>query len=431
MLIKGAKAVESWRSIGRPPKTRVVYSKCLDCAETKTVSVISMYCNVGHPNIMSTSASCAPHCPSTHFLSVVCQQSGHAPSATSPCCCSTDWCCSTVAMLASMMSLLSSQQRRLLSGHKHISFSRDQSGEQHTYIPTWQQQQKLGLVTEPVGWAWSEAAMHDRCCLNFHDSGRMKSHATVTSATEHSGRRRRRRTERTPTQQEEPQQLDERTLKQASSRTDRDHHKSQAREQFLQHTAKLGVIPASELEGRPKQQRVTELPWTLPSPQQGTSTRPSRSSSADSSAVDALSESTLSTNSDDAESSSSIGRAGSSASSTSSRQRRSSSRASEDSSGSEPGISWQLSEEQQAVAAAISRIGRFMDFRERCASEVVTKLTEVGYDRQFAYKVLEHMQQTVRSHPPAAIACVRGCTACMYMAQRSSANCVASGGFLC
>lgn len=264
----------------------------------------------------------------------------------------------------------------------------------------------------------------------FLDSGRLKSQATVSSATEHTGRRRRRPTERTPTQQQEPQQLDEQTLKQASSRSDRDHHKAQAREQFLQQTAKLGIMPASELEGRPQQQRVTELPWSLSSPQQGTTTSPSRSSSADSSSVDALSDSTLSTNSDGAESSSSTSRAGSSGSSTSSRQRRSSSRASEDSSSSdEHGISWQLSEEQQAVAAAISRISRFMDFRERCASEVVTKLTEVGYDRQFADKVLEHMQQTVRPHLLAAIACVRGCTACMYMAFISKLCCI--WRFLC
>jgi hypothetical protein len=55
----------------------------------------------------------------------------------------------------------------------------------------------------------------------------------------------------------------------------------------------------------------------------------------------------------------------------------------------------QLTEEEEALIAATNSIARFMDFRERCASEVVTKLTELGYDRQFAYKVVKRMQETV------------------------------------
>lgn len=233
--------------------------------------------------------------------------------------------------------------------------------------------------------------LHGFCC----DPGRVRAHAT---ASEQSGRRRRRPTERAKTQQQDPQQqqLDERTVKQASLTTDRDRHK--AREQFLQRTTKLGLMPASELEGRPLQRVSEPLPWTLspPQPGNGTPTPSGRSSSADSSAVDALSDSTLSSsstpisvyagsNSD----SSSTGRPDSRASTSSSQLHVSSS------SGSEHRINLQLSDEDQAVMTAISRISRFLDFRERCASEVVTKLTEVGYDKQFAYKVLERLQEMV------------------------------------
>lgn len=54
-----------------------------------------------------------------------------------------------------------------------------------------------------------------------------------------------------------------------------------------------------------------------------------------------------------------------------------------------------ISEEDDAVFAAIHRISRFMDFRERCASEVLSKLGEVGYDPQFAHTVLKRMQEAV------------------------------------
>jgi SOS response regulatory protein OraA/RecX len=45
--------------------------------------------------------------------------------------------------------------------------------------------------------------------------------------------------------------------------------------------------------------------------------------------------------------------------------------------------------------AAVGRLGRFLDFRERCASEVLTKLTALGYERQLAQRVLQELQQAV------------------------------------
>jgi hypothetical protein len=60
-----------------------------------------------------------------------------------------------------------------------------------------------------------------------------------------------------------------------------------------------------------------------------------------------------------------------------------------------PGSILQFTEQEEAVIAAANRISRFMDFRERCASEVLTKLASLGYDKQLAAKVLQHMQGAV------------------------------------
>ncbi|KAF8064637.1 ccdc77 [Scenedesmus sp. PABB004] len=48
--------------------------------------------------------------------------------------------------------------------------------------------------------------------------------------------------------------------------------------------------------------------------------------------------------------------------------------------------------EQAAVAAAAARLSRFLDFRERAASEVSAKLAALGYDRQLAARVLASLQ---------------------------------------
>lgn len=49
------------------------------------------------------------------------------------------------------------------------------------------------------------------------------------------------------------------------------------------------------------------------------------------------------------------------------------------------------------VQAAISRITRFLDFRERCASEVLTKLYSLGYSRDLSREVLFALQKAVSS----------------------------------
>jgi hypothetical protein len=73
----------------------------------------------------------------------------------------------------------------------------------------------------------------------------------------------------------------------------------------------------------------------------------------------------------------------------------SSSDGSSDGSSSQQHSIFQPTADDDAVIAASNRISRFMDFRERCASEVVGKLVELGYEKQLAYKVLERMQDTV------------------------------------
>lgn len=60
-----------------------------------------------------------------------------------------------------------------------------------------------------------------------------------------------------------------------------------------------------------------------------------------------------------------------------------------------PGSILQFTEQDEAVIGAANRISRFMDFRERCASEVLTKLASLGYDKQLAAKVLLHLQEAV------------------------------------
>jgi hypothetical protein len=69
-----------------------------------------------------------------------------------------------------------------------------------------------------------------------------------------------------------------------------------------------------------------------------------------------------------------------------------------------------------AVVAAIARLGRFLDFRERCASEVLAKLAALGYDKQLAQRALQDLQDAVSTactvHPGISDLCVatdRGC----------------------
>jgi hypothetical protein len=54
-----------------------------------------------------------------------------------------------------------------------------------------------------------------------------------------------------------------------------------------------------------------------------------------------------------------------------------------------------LNSRDDAVVAAIARLGRFLDFRERCASEVLSKLGALGYDRQLAQRALQELQDAV------------------------------------
>lgn len=52
----------------------------------------------------------------------------------------------------------------------------------------------------------------------------------------------------------------------------------------------------------------------------------------------------------------------------------------------------------EAVARAIARLGRFLDFRERAASEISDKLKSLGYsDAGLRHSVLEKLQQIVRN----------------------------------
>lgn len=55
------------------------------------------------------------------------------------------------------------------------------------------------------------------------------------------------------------------------------------------------------------------------------------------------------------------------------------------------------------VIAAIGRITRFLDFRERCASEVLTKLQTLGYSKDLASQVLTALQQSVSHSSVAAM----------------------------
>ncbi|KAF6256025.1 RecX family-domain-containing protein [Scenedesmus sp. NREL 46B-D3] len=58
------------------------------------------------------------------------------------------------------------------------------------------------------------------------------------------------------------------------------------------------------------------------------------------------------------------------------------------------GISF--SSRDDAVVSAIARLGCFLDFRERCGSEVLTKLAALGYDGQLARRVLQGLQSDAR-----------------------------------
>lgn len=263
-------------------------------------------------------------------------------------------CNSSNTMLAGMMWSLASQQRRLITGHKHISFSRD-----------------TGAAASLL--------------------------RTQATTTEHSSRRRRRPTEADQQLQQQPvsqtkgreaaakQQLERSPKQDAGSRAEQQH--KQARDQITQQSASsLGLVRAADVAGRSRKQQPSssQLPWSPTSPQQQPTSPHSPLSSTDDSA---------STVSDSTVSSSSYAASSSRRSSSSSSSSNSSS---EDSSVlASPLGSLQLSDEEYAIIAATNRISRFMDFRERCASEVVNKLTDLGYDKQFAYQVLQRMQETV------------------------------------
>uniref|UniRef100_A0A383VNC9 Regulatory protein RecX n=1 Tax=Tetradesmus obliquus TaxID=3088 RepID=A0A383VNC9_TETOB len=63
---------------------------------------------------------------------------------------------------------------------------------------------------------------------------------------------------------------------------------------------------------------------------------------------------------------------------------------------SNSGSDWEadsISSVDDDVFAAVARLGRFLDFRERCATEVLNKLAALGYDRQLAQRVLVALQR--------------------------------------
>jgi hypothetical protein len=75
-----------------------------------------------------------------------------------------------------------------------------------------------------------------------------------------------------------------------------------------------------------------------------------------------------------------------------------------------------FSSRDDAVVAAIARLGRFLDFRERCASEVLAKLAALGYDKQLAQRALQELQDAVSTactvHPGISDLCVAPGSGC-------------------
>lgn len=69
---------------------------------------------------------------------------------------------------------------------------------------------------------------------------------------------------------------------------------------------------------------------------------------------------------------------------------------------------YSISSVDDDVFAAVARLGRFLDFRERCATEVLAKLAALGYDRELAQRVLVALQREVRGQRGDCAAC----TAC-------------------
>ncbi|WIA18771.1 hypothetical protein OEZ85_003456 [Tetradesmus obliquus] len=54
---------------------------------------------------------------------------------------------------------------------------------------------------------------------------------------------------------------------------------------------------------------------------------------------------------------------------------------------------YSISSVDDDVFAAVARLGRFLDFRERCTTEVLAKLAALGYDRELAQRVLVALQR--------------------------------------
>lgn len=235
-------------------------------------------------------------------------------------------------MFASLMRYLPSHQRLLTAVHRHVSLSRE-----------------LGCV------------------------------AAYASAASSSRRRRRRPTDPEPALQQEAD-LERVTARDSCSRQPHRQH-DRVREQLFQQAAGLGLMRASELEAMAREQR--SAPAVSLDQHNGHSAPENSSSGTDGSvrSGELHMHSTSSSRSTSSSDSSHFKRGG---------RGSSSSEEGAEASSSGRGI---ITEEDEAIIAAMNRISRFMDFRERCAAEVIAKLVGLGYEQQFAYKVLKRLQR--------------------------------------
>lgn len=233
-----------------------------------------------------------------------------------------------------------------------------------------------------------------RCCASLGSwdaavvdfgTGRVAAYASAASA---SRRRRRRPADPEPTVQQEAD-LERVTASEPGSRQPNRQH-DRVREQLFQQAAGLGLMRASELEALAQEQRTAPAVSLDYHNCDSAPQSSSRGTGASASSGELHMQSTPSSRLQSSRSTST-----SDSSQSTCGGRRSSSSSSEE--GAEASSSGRriITEEDEAIIAAMNRISRFMDFRERCAFEVITKLVGLGYEQQFAHKVLKRLQRVV------------------------------------
>jgi len=274
-------------------------------------------------------------------------------------------------MFASLMRYLPSHQRLLTAVHRHVSLSRElgEPGSLWTVsLPSASVAHCLAAVP---------ALFMGFCRVDFR-TGCVAAYASAASS---SRRRRRRPTDPEPALQQEAD-LERVTARDSCSRQPHRQH-DRVREQLFQQAAGLGLMRASELEAMAREQR--SAPAVSLDQHNGHSAPENSSSGTDGSvrSGELHMHSTSSSRSTSSSDSSHFKRGG---------RGSSSSEEGAEASSSGRGI---ITEEDEAIIAAMNRISRFMDFRERCAAEVIAKLVGLGYEQQFAYKVLKRLQRLV------------------------------------